>query len=428
MANAGRSPSDAVVSAADRLPLATFAVLFVGYASSYFHRSDLAVLGPLWRHDPEAAAMAQALPHIASLGLFVYALGKFIGGVLAERVGARRLFVLALAGACIAELGAASCVAPLPFGLWRLFGMSALAFAWPSLGQIVAASCPRHRLAVVMAFLSQSYLLGDAAVRALLAAAVRGGADSHELLRWAAVGVGGGALLSAIGLAVARRPRPLPTAVLAPAAAAANMPLPANATAAAPSMLAPMLWLAGMNAALAIVRESLGFWSPLVLADAGGRSVDAAVRASALLPLASCAGSLLAGACVDRGRWALLSVLVLPACAGAVPLLLLGSPLARGDAVLLLLAAASLLTALPSSLASGVLPLRAARGGGARWLGLVDGAGTLGAVLAGSGIGWLRAVFSMPFAFVLLAAAALIAATCAFGYLRALSRAGVHRS
>jgi MFS transporter, OPA family, glycerol-3-phosphate transporter len=401
--------------AADRLPLLSLVGLFLGYASSYFHRADLAVLGPLWRAESGRAAMAAALPDIASVGLLVYALGKFAGGMLAERLGARRLFVAALVCAGVAELGAAATTAPLPFALWRMFGMGALAFAWPSLGQIVANVTPRHRLAIVMAFLSQSYLLGDAAVRAILASVVRSGGDTAAVLRTSAIGLAVGAAVATVALAfdnrapLVERPRPL--------AAAPSVPT------AMPSVLRSMLWLAGMNFTLAIVRESLGFWSPLVLTEAGGFDLDGAVRASALLPLASCGGALLAGLGLDRGpAW---RVLVLPAAVGALPLWLLATTSTSGSAVLWCLAVASFCTAFPSSLASGALPLRSTPNGSARWLGLVDGAGTLGAVLAGSGIGRVRAAFAMSTAFMLLAALALLAASCALLYLRTLRQRSV---
>jgi MFS transporter, OPA family, glycerol-3-phosphate transporter len=111
-------------------------------------------------------------------------------------------------------------------------------------------------------------------------------------------------------------------------------------------------------------------------------------------------------------------VLVLPALLGAAGLAWLSAPAAAGTAVVVVLALVSGALAMPTSLASGVLPLRAAGRGGARWLGLVDGCGTLGAVLAGSGIGRVRAGFSMATAFVVLGVVAALAALLAAGYLR----------
>ncbi|MCU0864027.1 MAG: MFS transporter [Planctomycetes bacterium] len=395
----------------DRLPLLLLGVLFLGYACSYFHRADLAALAPLWPHEPGRTALAAALPDLASLGLLVYALGKFAGGVLAERFGGRRLFVLALATAALAELLAAACTAPVPFALCRVLGMAALALAWPSLGHVVASASPRHRLATTMAFLSQSYLLGDAAVRAVLAAVVARGGDSVDVLRTSCAGLAAGALLSG-GMF-----RWLGRRVVAATGGPAPAPSPAEA---APrcSPWRPMLWLAGMNMALALVRESLSFWSPLLLVESCRYAPEAALRASALLPIVSGLGVVLAGPFADRSPRALAVVLVLPGLLGAAGLAWLSAPAAAGPAVVVVLALVSGALAMPTSLASGVLPLRAAGRGGARWLGLVDGCGTLGAVLAGSGIGRVRATFSMSIAFSVLGAVALLSALLAAGYVR----------
>lgn len=424
-----------------RLPFATLATLFVGYACSYFHRADLAVLGPLWNGDAAAAAMAAALPDIASLGLFVYALGKFVGGALAERFGGRRLFVGALATACLAELAAAACTTPGPFAACRVVGMLVLALAWPALGHLVHDLVPRHRLATVMAFLSQSYLLGDAAVRAVLALVIERGGRAPEVLHTAAIGLGAGAVLSGGAFLLLRQRRRAASAANARAAAEpvslatnpiANAAEPAAGNAAEHAEAAraswrAMGWLAGMNVALAIVRESLSFWSPVLLVELAAMSAEQAVQSSALLPLVSGVGVLLAGPFADRGPRALSLVLVPPALLGAIGLFWLGQGPAQPTAVLVVLALCSGLLAMPTSLASGVLPLRAARHGGAKRLGLVDGAGTLGAVLAGSGIGRVREHTSTAVAFTVLAGVALVAAVFAGGYLRrqaALTRDG----
>ncbi|MFO1029941.1 MAG: MFS transporter [Planctomycetota bacterium] len=396
-----------------RLPLLTLVVLFVGYACSYFHRADLPALGPVWNGPGGSAAMAAALPDIASLGLFVYALGKFVGGALAERLGGRRLFVFALASACAAEFAAAACTKPVPFAVCRVVGMAILALAWPALGHVVHDLVPRHRLATVMAFLSQSYLLGDAAVRAVLAVVVKHGGGATEVLHTAALGLLAGALTSGCMFLLLRR-RSARTAATASAAPLAN----ATDAAAARASWRAMRWLAGMNVALAIVRESLSFWSPLLLVEVAAMSAEQAVQRSALLPLFGGVGVLLAGPFADRGPRALAAVLVLPAMLGAVGLCWLGLAGAQPAVVLVVLASCSGFLAMPTSLASGVLPLRAAQHGGARRLGLVDGAGTLGAVLAGSGIGRVRALWSTSVVFYVLAVTALVAAVLAVGYLR----------
>ena len=399
-----------MLPAPDRLPLLLLFALFVGYGCSYFHRVDLAAVASLWATHAPDAELAAALPDIASLGMLVYAFGKFLGGLLATWWGGRKVFVLALAGAGVMELLAARCTTPAALAWCRVVGMASLALAWPSLGHVVAAVTPRHRLATVMAFVSQSYLLGDAATRAVLAAVVARGGDAAAVMNTAATGL----LLAALGVAVVfvllhRRQRsPSPRVVDAAAVAGAM---------AAESVCGPLLWLASAGCALAMVRESLSFWSPLVLVECGGFAADRALRASALLPVCSGVAALLAGSAADRGPRSLGCVLVLPSLLGAAGLGCLGLGL-RGIEVLLVLALVSACTAMPNSLISGVLPLRAAGTSAALRLGMVDGASTIGAVLAGGGLSRVRAQWGPASLFGVLASVAALAALLAIGYLR----------
>ena len=110
-------------------------------------------------------------------------------------------------------------------------------------------------------------------------------------------GLLGGALTSGCMFLLLRR-RSARTAATASAAPLAN----ATDAAAARASWRAMRWLAGMNVALAIVRESLSFWSPLLLVEVAAMSAEQAVQRSALLPLFGGVGVLLAGPFADRGR------------------------------------------------------------------------------------------------------------------------------
>lgn len=391
----------AVPAATDRLPLLTLAALFVGYACSYFHRADLAALAPLWTADGEHAALRAALPDIASLGMLVYAFGKLVGGVLAERCGGRLVFVGALAGAGFMELVALRVDAPVPFAVCRAVGMLVLGCAWPALGHVVATVTPRLRLATVMAFLSQSYLLGDAAVRALLAAVVARGGGAHAVLGTSAMGLLSAAGLVGVLLWCGRRPQAPAPDHLVPRTSAP----PAGS-------LRSLLWaLAALNFGLAVVREALSLWTPLLLVECCAVPTDDAVRASAWLPLVSGLAVLLVGPFADRGPRALVLVTALPALLGGLALAALACAEAPSYGwFLTAVAAASACLALPMTLASGVLPLRAGVTGGARRLGFVDGAGSFGAVLAGGALARIQTGFGTTSVFATLAAVAALAA------------------
>jgi sugar phosphate permease len=393
-----------VTAARDRLPSPTLAVLFFGYACCYFHRSDLSALAPLWAADPGAAAMAKALPDIASLGMLVYGLGKMVGGMLADRFGGRPLFVTALCGATIAEFAASRCEQPGTFALCRVCGMAALSLAWPSVGKVASESTPAARLGTAMMILSQSYLLGDATVRALLAAVVSNGGGPADVLGTASAGLALGAVVVGLGLFCTRAR----DGVLLHAQSAGVRASPRPGLR---SLLRPMVWMALTNVSLVFVRESLSLWTPFLLVDLCALPAAAAVRASALLPLASSFGALLSGPFGNRGARGLLWATFAPALFAACLLLALG--LVGRDAgsgfVIAVLAATSACLAMPLTLGSGVLPLRAGAGRSATMLGFVDGTGSLGAVLAGAGLARVLGAAGTSGAFVALAATAALA-------------------
>jgi sugar phosphate permease len=368
------------------LPLLTLAGLFVGYACSYFHRSDLATLATVLQHDDTRAQLRAALPDLASLGLLVYACGKVAGGLLAARVGARTLFVLALAGAGIAELLALAARTPFAFACCRAGGMLALGCAWPALGHVVAAMTPAARLATVMAVLAQSYLLGDAAVRAVLAAVVANGGGGDGVLGTCATGLLGGAAIAVALFASDRRRHAAAASGVAREHAAAAPP--AGAPGAGRRAHAGWLALvAGMNFVGSLAREGLALWTPLLLVETCRAAPADAVRASAWLPLAGGAGALLAGLLADRGPRALFAATFVPATLAAAVLAgLAASGAASFAATVAALTVASGCIAMPLTLASGVLPLRGSVAGSARRLGLVDGAGSFGGAFAGSAL------------------------------------------
>src|SRR5262245_44398682 len=82
----------------------TVSLLVFGYAGYYLCRSNFSVTLPLiidelaargW--DTNSAKVS--LGALASIGVFAYAIGKFLSGGLADLLGGRRAFLLGAAGA-----------------------------------------------------------------------------------------------------------------------------------------------------------------------------------------------------------------------------------------------------------------------------------------------------------------------------------------
>jgi OPA family glycerol-3-phosphate transporter-like MFS transporter len=387
---------------AGRSDLPALAALFVGYAAAYLVRADLAVAAPLLLADASAASFGPRVDVVASLAMLVYGAAKLGAGLLADRGRARLLFVAALLGTGAMALLLARAESFAGFAACRLVGMAVLALGWPALVRITAGNAPPARLGFVLGMLSLSYLFGDAAARWQLGRVAAGG-------NWRDVFASSGAWLMGIGVFVAVLLRPwrhTSMATASTAAPAVNARLPWR----------PLLWLCGLNAAVTLVREAVNLWGPTLLADIGAVPPGIAAQYSAVLPCVGAVATLLAGHWSDRWPARLQQLTVGGALWLGLALALLAMLDLRGQPALLtaLLSIANFGLMVPMSLVSGVLVVRTAgvaRAGAA--MGLVDGAGSLGASGAGVGVHAIALAAGYPTAFAALAAIAFLAAGCA---------------
>src|SRR5262249_60779345 len=82
----------------------TVTLLVFGYAGYYLCRSNFSVTLPLIIDDLatrgwDANSAKVSLGSLASIGVFAYAIGKFMSGGLADLLGGRRAFLLGTGGA-----------------------------------------------------------------------------------------------------------------------------------------------------------------------------------------------------------------------------------------------------------------------------------------------------------------------------------------
>ena len=75
----------------------TFWVMMIGYIGYYLCRANLSAAFPLLEQEFNYSNTQLGL--IASLSEIAYAIGKFINGPLADRLGGRRIFLIGMAGA-----------------------------------------------------------------------------------------------------------------------------------------------------------------------------------------------------------------------------------------------------------------------------------------------------------------------------------------
>src|ERR1700743_3119875 len=170
-----------------RWHILTICLLFLGYAVYYFCRSDYSVALPLIlaeqvRKGTPANIAQVRLGSIASLGVLVYALGKFpsggvaapfggpahIFGGLACRFGGRRNFLGGMLGSILFTvlfmLGGGFPI----FTLAWLGNRLVQSLGWPGLVKVSSRWFSYTAYGSVMGVLSLSFLFGDAASRAIM--------------------------------------------------------------------------------------------------------------------------------------------------------------------------------------------------------------------------------------------------------------------
>lgn len=397
-----------------RWQMATLTTLFVGYAGYYVCRSNLSVAAPLLLREFASHGITKAdLGAVASVGVFIYAIGKVVNGVLADLLGGRALFLIGMAGSVVCTLlfGLAAGMAAFTV-LWAL-NRYVQSMGWGALVAIAARWFPAHWHATVMGVLSVSYLLGDALARLYLGLFIQAG------LGWRGVFFLSGATLGVVAVVagLTLKSSPLEVGGEEPAAHPDNLFAAESGPARPWALVLPLLtsvtfWLAcAVNFGLTLIREAFNFWTPTYLQEAAGMTPAAAAQSSLFFPLVGMASVPLAGFLSDRmdgrhGRVMAPSLLLLVA---ALVVLSRADVEDRPVFALLLIGGVSCFLLAPYSFCTGVIALDlGGKRGSSTAAGLIDSAGYLGAVFSGYGIGWVAQTHGWSAAFRLLAGAAAL--------------------
>jgi len=420
--------------------------LFSGYAAYYICRSNLSVATPLLLAEyGDRGLTKEGMGLIASAGVATYAIGKVINGLLADRFGGRPLFLGGLFASVLCTVAFA-----LSGNLWTLAGIGAFvgiwalnrlfqSTGWVALVNIASRWFPVSRHATVMAFLSCSFLAGDAASRAFLGTVIRLG-ETQPLLAplndWRAVfWIAAGTAL-VVGLALVRVLKPDPSHIGAaePLANSGNIygknpqqtsRVPLRQLL-GPLARSPLFWTVCLtNFGLTLIRETFNFWSPTFLSEEAKLSPGQAAAASLCFPLVGAVSALLAGVLSDRLRGRHGRIMVPSICGLIIALVLLGTVDLTGRPVpaVLLLCLVSFFLMGPYSYLSGVMALDI---GGKQASGTVSGisdaAGYGGAILSGYAIGVLAENYGWGTAFLCLGGVAVLALGAAIAYWRLSER------
>ena len=401
----------------------TLLLLFLGYASCYFCRSNLSVATPLLvdelgRHGASHADAIVSIGSMASLGVFAYAMGKWFLTGLGDYWGGKRNLLIATGGATVFTLLFAS-GSTLPLFTFAWVGNRLMqSIGWSALVKVSSKWFDYSRYGTIAAILTCSYLVGDAAARESMGLLLHYGVSWRGLFVFGA-GVAGCMFLA--NLLFLRESR-VEEGHAEPAVNPRNVF--SGAQTAPRSFFERVLPLLRSRAfvtvcllafATTMVRETFGTWTPQYLHDFGNFSVSRAAALSAVFPAAGALSVLLAGWLSDRmGANARALLLIVGLGATTLAMFVLNAvPQGAAGGVLpvAMIGIAGFCLLGPYSFLPGAFALDfGGKEAAAAASGMVDGTGYLGGVAAGTVMAWFSVRFGWGGMFLALAVASALAA------------------
>jgi len=401
----------------------TLLLLFLGYASCYFCRSNLSVATPLLvdelgRRGVSHADAIVSIGSMASWGVFAYALGKWFLTGLGDYWGGKRNLLIATGGATLFTLLFASGSTLPLFTLAWIGNRMTQSIGWSALVKVSSKWFNYSRYGTIAAILTCSYMLGDAAARQSMGLLLEHGVGWRGLFVFGAGVAGVMFVANLLLLRESRADEGYPEAVANPRNVFSGAESgPKNFAA----LVLPLLrsrafvMVCLLCFAATMVRETFNTWTPVYLRDFLGYSVSHSATLSAIFPGVGALSVLLAGWASDRlGPNARSLLLVTGLAATAVALLVLTS-LRPGSAGMVLPVAMIGIVAFcllgPYSFLPGAFALDfGGKQAGAAASGLVDGTGYLGGIAAGTVMARLSVAFGWGGVFVTLAVVSALAA------------------
>ena len=384
------------------------AALGVGYVGVYLCRKNLAVAVPLLQ-DALGASKEQ-VGRIASAGTFAYAIGKLMNGLIVDRLGGRRGYLLSLSA--VAVFGAAGAFAPGISALMIVYGFNRFAgsAAWSAMVKLVPTWFGTARTATALGILSLSYVAGGVAATLLARQIVTFGGGWRQVMGLPAIALAGVTVVC-WGFVRPGDVRP------EPGTHAEDGEHPTWPVVRALLRRPQFLIACALSFTVTLMRESFNTWSVdfLTSIQTGHRSIATAALHSVGFDGAGACAILATGLAYDRispsnRRWLMVATLALLAVVIGVLPRTTGSPVTGA----VLIGAVGLLVYGPYSLLSGVL---AVESGGARLAataaGIIDGVGYLAAILAGAALGRVLDLGGYTLGFGILSAITAVSALLA---------------
>jgi sugar phosphate permease len=411
----------------------TLLLLFLGYASCYFCRSNLSVATPLLADELARRGLSHAdallaIGSMASVGVAAYAIGKFFLTGLGDYWGGKRNLLIATGGATLFTLlFAASSALPVLTLAWVGNRMSQ-SIGWSALVKVSSKWFSYARYGTIAAILTCSYLIGDAAARQSMSYLLDLGVGWRGLCVFGAGVAGFMFLCNLLLLRESRADEGHPQAQVNPRNVFCGERV---STATVLTRLLPLLksrafrMVCLLSFASVMIRETFNTWTPQYLHDFGHLGVSRAAAMSAIFPGVGALSVLLAGWLSDRlgpNARAVLLILGLSSTAVALMVLMSVNPGAAGGLLpTAMIGVVAFCLFGPYSFLPGAFALDFGGSKGAAMAsGMVDGAGYVGGIAAGSLMAWLSQRYGWGSMFGALALVSALASVGA-GYLHRLN-------
>jgi sugar phosphate permease len=395
----------------------TFFVMLFGYIGYYMIRQNLSAALPLMKTVFHYSNSDLGL--IGASSEIVYALGKFINGPLADKLGGKKIFLLGMAGGILCNLAFAFGSSILWFTVVWCICRYFLSMGWGGVAKTMGAWYEPEKNGTVMGWISLNFQFGGVLATLFAGWLVSQGQTWDKLFIYPALIVTGVWIWSYF----ASKEDPGSVIPGATFAGEGNDTSLANfegqANVGAGQIIRTLLVMKIFRHLLVFaflttfLRSIFIFWTPKFLVDIGMGSASA-IFSSALLPFLGCIGTILLGWYTDkharhnraRAMWIMLVGLFFSLV--GIALFAKSGPAYYGVIVLLLGMSGFFLLG-PYSMSAGALTLDIAGAKGAgTCAGIIDGVGYIGGALATWGAGALSDSLGWTQVFWMLAACALL--------------------
>ncbi len=145
--------------AATRAEIVTFGLLFVGYIFYYLTRKNISVAQVSME---QLGLLTQAqVGYLASAGTMAYAVGKFVNGVVTDRIGGKRVFVLGMAGSVAATVMFALSGRFETFLFWWIVNSYFLSMGWGGLIRVMSYWFDRGHRGLMVGLMTVNFQIGS---------------------------------------------------------------------------------------------------------------------------------------------------------------------------------------------------------------------------------------------------------------------------